>query len=63
MRELRVRVKLSDAKTMYKDVSHALTLNTECLYFIFISLGSWLVLAISLLASIYSGHLNIKNYS
>ena len=54
MRELRVRVKLSDAKTMYKDVSHALTLN---------SLGSWLVLAISLLASIYSGHLNIKNYS
>ena len=35
MRELRVRVKLSDAKTMYKDVSHALTLNTECLNFIF----------------------------
>ena len=35
MREFRVRVKLSDAKTMYKDVSHALTLNTECLYFIF----------------------------
>ena len=35
MRELRVRVKLSDAKTMYKDVSHALTLNTEMLIFYF----------------------------